>query len=133
MSPERPPRDPRQLLVEMDARLKVREIREADRLRRAVDTRWWEPGLLAVLFVSGIGVVFTVLQLVPAGNELLYGFIVFWILLHVVTVILCLEFLSHKFRALRQMHARTTRVLDEHQAALKAIRDYLEAREEGQE
>jgi len=130
---ERPPRDPRQLLIEMDARLKVRDINERERLRRAVETRWWEPGLLAVLFVSGIGVVFTVLQLVPAGNSLLYGFIVFWILLHVVTVILCVEFLSQKFRALRRMHSRTVRVLDEHQAALKAIRDYLEAREEAGE
>ncbi len=127
---QRPPRDPRQLLVEMDARLKVRDIREREHLRRVVDTHWWEPGLLALLFVSGVGVTVTVMQLVPDGNRLLYGFIVFWILLHLATVIACLEFLSHKFRALRRLHARTMRQMEEHQAALKAIRDYLEAREE---
>ncbi len=128
-----PPRNPRKLLAEMDARIKVRDIREWDRLKRQVEVKWWESGLLALLFVSGAAMMVTIAKTVPDDSALLRNFIVAWCGLFVLTLLACIEFLIVKFRALRRMHESTTRTLDEHQAALKGIRDYLEAREEPDE
>ncbi|MBI5155416.1 hypothetical protein HZA57_09280 [Candidatus Poribacteria bacterium] len=125
----KPPSDPKALLVEMDARIKVRDIREWERLKRQVEIQWWESGLLALLFISGLGMMVTIAKLVPRDNPLLYGFILTWFGLFVLAVICSIEFLVLKFRALRRMHEETARHQDELQATLKAIRDYLEARE----
>lgn len=130
MSQLRPPRDPKKLLVEMDARIKVRDIREWDRLRRQVEVTWWESGLLALLFVSGVGILFTIGQLVPSEVGLLYWFVLFWAALFVLALIACVEFLILKFRALRKMHEVTARRLTQMDDTLKAIREYLEARED---
>jgi len=125
-----PPRDPKKLLVEMDARIKVRDIREWDRLRRQVEVKWWESGLVALLFVSGVGIMFTIGKIIPSDNELLYGFILTWAGLFVLTLIACIEFLLMKFRALRRMQEVSTRHIEEMEATVKAIREYLEARDD---
>jgi hypothetical protein len=95
--------------------------------------KWWESALLTLLFVSGSALMITIAQLAPADNDLLRWFIVVWCGLFVLTLLACIEFLILKFRALRKMHETTTRMLDEQQAALQGIRDYLEAREEAAE
>lgn len=125
-----PPRDPKQLLTEMDARIKVRDIRKWESLKRQVEVKWWESGLVALLFVSGAGMAVTIYKLVPADNWLLRAFIVTWCVLFLFTLLACIEFLIFKFRALRSMHERTAEMLEEQQAALRAIREYLEARED---
>jgi len=124
-----PPRDPKKLLMEMDARIKVRDIRHWDKLKRQVEVKWWESGLIALLFVSGAGMAVTIFKIVPADNWLLRAFIVTWCVLFLATMIACIEFLVFKFRALRAMHERTAEMLEEQQATLRAIREYLEARE----
>ncbi|MDK2972468.1 MAG: hypothetical protein PWP23_2223 [Candidatus Sumerlaeota bacterium] len=124
-----PSHNPKSLLAEMNARIKVRDIREWDRLRRQVEVKWWESGLVALLFVSGAGLLVTVAKLAPRHNDLLYWFIIGWCGLFILTMVACIEFLILKFRALRRMHEATAKHDEEFQAALKAIRDYLEARE----
>ncbi|MCB2156188.1 hypothetical protein KQI84_15025 [bacterium] len=130
MSSPHPPRDPKQLLVEMDARIKVRDIREWEKLKHQVSIKWWESGLLLLLFLSGLGILVTIAKLVPRDNGLLYAFILVWFGLFVLAVIACLEFLVLKFRALRRMQTEMNRHLLDQEKAMKAIRDYLEAREE---
>lgn len=125
-----PPRDPKKLLVEMDARMKVRDIRHWDRLKRQVEIKWWESGLIALLVVSGIGMMVTIWKLTTDHNDMLRAFIATWCGLFLLTLVGCVEFLIAKFRALRAMHDRTVQMLEEQQATLKAIRDYLEARED---
>ncbi|MBX3729496.1 MAG: hypothetical protein KF858_09960 [Candidatus Sumerlaeia bacterium] len=130
MSQPPPSHKPRTLLAEMDARIKVRDIREWERLKRQVEIKWWESGLVALLFVSGVTVLVTVAKLAPGHNEVLYAFVLGWCGLFVLTLIGCIEFLVLKFRALRRMHEETARHYEELHTSLKAIRDYLEAREE---
>src|SRR5690606_3924300 len=103
---------------------------EWERLKNTVAVKWWESGLLALLFVSGGAMMVTIAQLAPKDSPLLRWFIVLWCGLFVLTLLACIEFLILKFRALRKMHETTTRQLEEQQAALKGIRDYLEARED---
>lgn len=118
--------------MEMDARMKVRDIREWENLKRRVELKWWESGLLALLFISAVGALVTVAKLVTVENRLLYGFIIAWCGLFILTLVACVEFLITKFRALRRMHELTSRQLDDIQESVKAIREYLEAREEAE-
>lgn len=122
--------NPKTLLAEMDARIKVRDIREWEKLKHQVEVKWWESGLLALLFISGIGVLVTIANLVPDQNELLHDFILGWCIVFALTLIAAIEFLILKFRALRRMHQMTVRQIDDLNKAMKAIRDYLEAREQ---
>jgi len=125
-----PPRDPDKLLVEMDARIKVRDIREWERLKRQVEVKWWESGLLALLFVSGSAMMVTIAKLAPEDHVMLRNFVIVWCGLFILTLLGCIEFLIFKFRALRKMHESTTRMLEGQEEALKGIREYLEAKEE---
>lgn len=97
------PRDPDRLLREVDASIRIREIDEAQRLREHLTVQWWESALVVLLFVSGIGVIVTVANLVPQSPPLLHYFILGWSALWVLTLISCVEFLLRKFRALRRM------------------------------
>jgi len=124
---DRPPRDPRRLLAEMDARMRVRDIREIDRLRGQAVPQWWEPVLLAVLFLSGVGMIITIAKLAPRDTPLLYEFILFWCGLFVLASVGTIEFLYLKFQALRRLHENTLRILEEHDHSLQAIRNHLEA------
>lgn len=122
--------NPKKLLVEMDARIRVRDIREWEKLKRQVEVKWWESGLIALLFISGVGTIVTLAKILPDDNRLIYEFVLAWCVIFVLALIACIEFLILKFRALRRMHEVTTRQIDNWEETLKAIRAYLEAREE---
>ncbi len=129
---QQPSRNPKTLLTEVDALIKVRDIREWENLKQQVSVKWWESGILAVLFLSGLGTLITLYKLVPDNSPLPYEFVLLWFGLFTLTLLGSIEFLILKFRALRRMHETTSRIIDDQQATLKALRDYLEAREEAE-
>lgn len=98
------PRDPERLLREVDASIRIREIEEWQRLKENVSIQWWESALVALLFISGIGIIVTIAKLIPDVPAILYYFILAWSILWILTLISCVEFLLLKFRALRRMH-----------------------------
>jgi len=124
-----PPHDPKKLLIEIDARMKVRDIREWERLKQRVTVQWWESGLMALLFISGCVMVITVANVMDEYNFVLRAFIVGWSTLFILTLIGCIEFLVNKFRALRKMHEETVRHIEKVDDTLLALRNYLEARD----
>ena len=129
MSKFPPPHDPKKLLAEIDARMKVRDVREWEKLKRKVEVQWWESALLALLFISGCTMVITVGAVMEDMNPILRGFIVAWSALFIVTLIACIEFLIMKFRALRRMHEETIRHIEKLDDTVLAIRNFLEARD----
>lgn len=130
MGPPSYPHDPKRLLREVNAAIRLRDIEEWHRLRDAVAFQWWESILLALLFISGVGIIVTIAKLIPDQPRLLYYFILGWSVLWILTLIACVEFLILKFRALRRMHEITERHLhkidediEELHRGLKSIAD----------
>ncbi len=125
------PRDPKRLLREVGASIRIRDIEEWGRLREAVEIKWWESALVALLFISGVGILVTISQLIPAKNPLLYKFILAWSVLWILTLITCIEFLVIKFRALRRMSEISDRLMKsllEDLRGLEARLEEIEAR-----
>ena len=126
LSPHFLSRDPHQLLREVDASIRVKDIQEWQDLRDILMIKWWEPILLILLFISGIGIIVTLFKLVPNSNVLLHRFIVGWCALWILTLVSCIEFLLHKFRALRRMREISDRALHQLQAEINQLRHDLE-------
>jgi hypothetical protein len=127
---ELPPRNPKALLAEMDARMRARDIREWERLKRQVAQRWWEPTLRLLLFVSGLGCTVTLVHMLRTFDTGYESFILLWGGLLIVAVLASVELVILRMHALRKLHEETTRRLEEQEQTLKAIRDYLEAVDE---
>lgn len=97
------PRDLDQLTREVDASIKVREIREWERLRHGLRAGWKETFLLAGLFAFSIGLAATVIFGLPQENKRLYYFMVLWILGFAVMLTLSIAFLIRKLRVMRRI------------------------------
>ncbi len=119
------PRDPERLLREVDATIRIKDIQEWQRLRERVEIQWWESALIALLFISGIGILVTIAMLIPREPAALYYFILAWCALWILTLITCVEFLIQKFRALRRMHEVTDRMLRRIEGDAEAVRVVL--------
>ncbi|MCX7014388.1 MAG: hypothetical protein NTW86_17855 [Candidatus Sumerlaeota bacterium] len=141
MTPPPPlPHDKKTLLREVDASIKIRDIKQMDRLRDQVDVKWWESGLILLLFVCALGfMISTALYLTaqsPRPGELLSAQIhtdaarladaakalqrkefllkaVFiWFLPMVFSIILTLEVILRKINALRRLHHVSAQILE---------------------
>lgn len=117
------PYDPERLETEVSAVIKIKDIEELYRLKDAVSVKWWETGLILLLFCSGFGFILTVSRIIPAENPFIYWFSLFWFAAIVISIIFSLEFLIHKFRALRRLNEIQTRILASMQKELKQLRD----------
>ena len=111
--PPRLPRDRESLTREIDAVIKITDIRHAHRHREAVEPKWWEPGLVRALFVSGLGFLITAYRLIPDTSPALFWFFYGWTVAFVVTLITVLEHLLTKLAALRRLHLIQERRIDE--------------------
>jgi uncharacterized protein YqhQ len=108
------PREADKLLREMGAITKIQDIKEYYALNERLRAKWWESAILFVLFVGGLGFVFTVFYLVPARNaEIFFRFLTFWATLLILALIATIEFLISKIRALRRLYEIHTRLIEE--------------------
>ena len=119
------PRDAQRLEAEVSAVIKVKDIKELYRLKQQVAVKWWETGLIFLLFVSGFGFILTVSKLIPVSQPYLYWFILFWIVAVVLTLIACIEFLINKFRALRRLYEIHTRLLQAMETEIAELKKRL--------
>ncbi len=122
MNPPPLPREPHRLLREVSAAIRLRDIEEWQRLRDSVAIQWWESALVTLLFISGVGIIVTISQLIPRQTPLLYYFILAWCVLWILTLISCIEFLINKFRSLRRMHEITERTLHQMHSDIEELR-----------
>jgi len=105
------PRNPKDLEAEVGAVVRIKDIEELYKLKDEVAVKWWETGLIILLFASGFGFLLTATQLIPVKEPLLYWFSLFWVAAILLTMIGCIEFLIGKIRALRRLYEIQTRLL----------------------
>lgn len=99
----RPSREPKKLLREVDAAIKMRDIERRQRWHEALEFRWWESGVVVMLFVSGLGFVITIFKLIPAENRILFWFVFSWFFLFTLTLVASVEIIVRKITALRNL------------------------------
>ena len=128
----RPPRDPKEIVRELDATMKARDLREWAKLRGAVAPTVGEMSYLAALFAFVLGLILTLIFVLPQENEGVYLLWVLWGGGTAITAFLTLEFLVRKFRIVRRMvelQARRVERLEKEVQRLKKD----QAREKGDE
>ena len=116
------PYDPKRLETEVSAVVKIKDIEELYRLKEQVSVKWWETGLILLLFASGFGFILTVSKLIPVSQPVLYWFSLFWVVAIILTLIGCIEFLIAKFRALRRLYEIHTGILSAMQKELNDMK-----------
>ena len=116
------PSQPKELEAEIDAIIKIKDIEELYRLKEYLAVKWWESGLIILLFASGLGFFLTVIRLIPVREPFLYWFSLFWFAAILLTLIGCIEFLIGKIRVLRQLYEIQTRLLTSMQKDLEGLK-----------
>lgn len=109
----RPARDPKMLIKEVDAAIRVKDIQKIHRYRERVERQWWESGIMLMLFISGLGFTITIYKLIPSEDPRLFWFVFFWFALFVITLIATIELLLTKISALRSLYEINSRLIDE--------------------
>ena len=119
------PRDPKQLEAEVSALTRIKDIEELYQLKDQVSVKWWETGLIVLLFASGFGFILTVSKLITISEPVIYWFSLFWVVAIILTLIGCIEFLIAKFRALRRLYDFQNQILVRMQKDLTELRKRL--------
>ena len=97
----RPSHKPDELLREVDAAIKVRDIGRLQKWRDTIEIQWWESLLVVLLFIAGLGFIITIYKLLPAENRALFYFVFFWFFLFTLALVASVEMLIAKISALR--------------------------------
>lgn len=108
------PRSSSGLIKEVDATNRIKDIREIYNLKDTISVKWWETLLVLILFVSGLGFIVSISRLdylFPPEKSIILKFILFWFMLLVLSLIVTIEFLLNKFRALRKLYEIQTRII----------------------
>jgi hypothetical protein len=109
----RPSRDAGTLIKEVDATIRIKDIQRVHRYRERLESKWWESGVIVMLFISGSGFIITIYKLIPANHSMLFYFIFFWFLLFILTLIATLELVLVKIAALRVLYDLNSRLIQD--------------------
>lgn len=110
-----------QMVREVVATTKIRDIKRYYRLRDQLSFKWWESGIMLLLFGAALGAVVNFMRFVPAQNVAAYYFSAFWLVLLVIAVVVALEFVASRLRAARQMIDHLCDVNETLEKRLKAL------------
>lgn len=124
MTPQGPmPRDKDSLLREINARIRIKDIKSLYRLREQISVKWYESLLILLLFVSALGfLAFVVLLLFYDGESarvLLERAVLIWTIPLVLTFVLTLEVILNKITSLRQLNELAASLLEAIQKQLE--------------
>lgn len=122
-------RDPQKLLREVDAAIKIQDIKRLQSFRDQIQLKWWESGIAILLFISGLGFMITIYKLLPANNPTLSRFVYFWFLLFALTLIATVEFMVAKIHALRQLYEHQARALEKLEKQMTQVRQCIESQQ----
>jgi hypothetical protein len=127
MSELLPPRDPKMLLTEVSARIKIKDIKRLYELRDRVAVKWYESGLVGLLFVAALSFLAIVLQLIPNPNPLIRNFVAGSSIALILIITAILEFLLYKFNAMRSLYEYQSRLLEELDKEVARLRQEMAA------
>ena len=127
MSELLPPRDPKMLLTEVTARIKIKDIKRLYELRDRVAVKWYESGLVGLLFVAALSFLAIVLQLIPNPTPLIRNFVAGSSIALILIITAILEFLLHKFSAMRSLYEYQSRLLEELDKEVARLRQEMAA------
>jgi len=96
------PRDKDELLREVNVRMRLADIRRTTETKSRLAPRWWEAGVIVLLFASALGLLASLAQYVEVREEPLDLWMLFWFGLMIMTIVLTFEFLLVKIYALRR-------------------------------
>lgn len=136
-----------ELVQEIDARVRIKDIQLIYDLKDALEIRWWEPLLKMVALVAGIGFAVTFLHFLDRSVDLFGALdaqrerplmnpealkMVFWFIaaafsLMLVAGMLSVEVLMARVAAMRRLHEIELRVIEHLQAEVEALREQREA------
>lgn len=105
-------RNPEELLREVDAAIKVKDIEAIQRHRERVELKWWESAIVVMLFISGLGFIITIFKLLPQTNKPLFWFVFFWFAIFTLTLVATIEFLLAKINALRHLYEVNSKLVE---------------------
>ncbi len=123
-----PPRDPKMLLTEVSARIKIKDIQRLYELRDRVAVKWYESGLVALLFVAALAFLSIVVKLLPNPNPMIRAFVVGSSVALILIVTAVLEFLLRKFSALRTLYELQHRMIEDLEKELSRLKHELAER-----
>ncbi len=118
-----PTRDPEKLIREVDAAIRLNDIQKLQKQRDALELKWWESGVVLLLFISGLGFILTIFKLIPSTNAVLFWFVFFWFLLFTLALVASVEMLIAKIRALRELYEIQTRTLEHIERELSSSKE----------
>lgn len=122
MSELEPPRDPKMLLTEVSARIKIKDIKRLYELRDRVAIKWYEAGLVGLLFVASLSFLAIIIKVVPDSRPLVRDFIIGSSIFLILIVTAILEFLLRKFHALRKLYEHQSRLIEQLDKEIAALR-----------
>jgi len=99
------------LAQEVDALIRLYDVTEFEKLREATEPKWWEHGIVVLLFVSALGMLASGYKLIPNNVAAIHWFVMFWVVLFVATLVAVIEFVLRKLRALRRLYELQSRLL----------------------
>jgi hypothetical protein len=131
-----------ELLQELDARVRIKDIKAVYDLKDALQLRWWEPLLKMLVIVAGIGFAVTFIHLLDRGVDVLAALdertqgpglhpetakLVFWFIAGCFSVMLIaglvsLEILLARIAAMRRLHEIELKVIEHLQAEMEEMR-----------
>lgn len=106
-------RDPETLIREMDAKNRIHDMKFLLRYREQLQGRWYDSGIVLVLFISGLGILITISKLLPSESTMLYYFVFCWFALFVLSLIATLEILLSKIEALRKLYLLQSKTIED--------------------
>jgi len=125
------PRDKDSLIREVDASIKIKDIRTLDRLREMARVRWWESGLILMLFASGLGFLTSVVFLMSTHSDKARVWLekstLFWFLPLVFSIILTLEIILTKIAAMRRLNDFSAALIADMRKEIDALRKAIES------
>jgi hypothetical protein len=127
MSHPRPfPRGKEALLREVGASIKIKNIQELHRLREAVETKWWESALVLSLFVATLLFLGAAALLLTGPADInrvwMERVVLFCFIPLVFAIVLTLEVLLAKLRALRRLNELSVKVIEAMREELMELR-----------
>lgn len=124
----RAPRDPGQIVREIDATIGVRNIREWANLKDALAVRFGEMCLLAALFVFALGLILTLIFALPQEDEGIYNIWLLWTCGYIIITVFAIEFLLRKFRTIRRIIELNLRRAEKMEKQIARLQKTLDSR-----
>lgn len=122
------PRDKDELLREIDVRMRLADIRRSYETKSRLAPKWWEAGVVLLLFASALGLLASLVQYVQLQGHPLNVWMLFWFSLMILTIVLTFEFLLVKIYALRRANDLLLRMFEDLHERLNKIEGEADAK-----